>query len=108
VRSEVALAKEPPRLDYLLLRKLTPEGEPVDNRAQTLRHLWPRLPRVSVVGYQSPGHPYRSGQLDRLWGYMLIHDRLVRVTDADLRFLASQIDGNMVHGCLPFGALQAR
>jgi hypothetical protein len=70
VRSEVPLSEEPPRLDYLLLRKLTPEGEPVDNGAQTLRHLWPLLPRVSVVEYKSPGHPYRSGQLDRLWGYV--------------------------------------
>jgi len=70
VRSEVPLSKEPPRLDYLLLRKLTPEGEPVDNSAQTLRHLWPLLPRVSVVEYKSPGHPYRSGQLDRLWAYV--------------------------------------
>jgi hypothetical protein len=70
VRSEVPLSEEPPRLDYLLLRKLTPEGEPVDNSAQTLRHLWALLPRVSVVEYKSPGHPYRSGQLDRLWGYV--------------------------------------
>ena len=70
VRSEVPLSEEPPRLDYLLLRKLTPEGEPVDNSAQTLRYLRPLLPRVSVVEYKSPGHPYRSGQLDRLWGYV--------------------------------------
>jgi hypothetical protein len=70
VRSEVPLSEEPSRLDYLLLRKLTPDGEPVDNHAQTLRHLWPLLPRVSVVEYKSPGHPYRSGQLDRLWGYV--------------------------------------
>jgi len=70
VRSEVPLSEEPPRLDYLLLRKLTPGGEPVDNSAQTLRYLWPLLPRVSVVEYKSPGHPYRSGQLDRLWAYV--------------------------------------
>ena len=70
VRSEVPLSEEPPRLDYLLLRRFTPEGEPVDNRAQTLRQLWPRLPRVSVVEYKSPVHPYRSGQLDRLWAYV--------------------------------------
>ena len=70
VRSEVPLSEEPPRLDYLLLRKLTPEGEPVDSGAQTLRYLWPLLPRVSVVEYKSPGHPYRSGQLDRLWAYV--------------------------------------
>jgi hypothetical protein len=70
VRSEVPLSEEPPRLDYLLLRKLMPEGERVDHGAQTLRHLWSLLPRVSVVEYKSPGHPYRSGQLDRLWGYV--------------------------------------
>jgi hypothetical protein len=70
VRSEVPLSEEPPRLDYLLLRKLTADGEPVDHSAQTLRYLWPLLPRVSVVEYKSPGHPYRSGQLDRLWGYV--------------------------------------
>jgi hypothetical protein len=73
VRSEVPLSEEPSRLDYLLLRKLTPDGEPVDNHAQTLRHLWPLLPCVSVVEYKSPGHPYRSGQLDRLWGYVHIY-----------------------------------
>jgi hypothetical protein len=71
VRSEVPLSEEPLRLDYLLLRKLAPGGEPsVDHSGQTLRHLWPLLPRVSVVEYKSPVHPYRSGQLDRLWGYV--------------------------------------
>jgi len=69
-RGPNSLSEEPPRLDYLLLRKLTPAGEPVDNSAQTLRHLWPLLPRVSVVEYKSPVHPYRSGQLDRLWAYV--------------------------------------
>ena len=67
------LSEEPLRLDYLLLRRLTPDGEPVDNSAQTLRQLWPLLPRVSVVEYKSPGYPYRSGQLDRLWGYVHIY-----------------------------------
>jgi hypothetical protein len=70
VRSEVPLSEEPSRLDYLLLRKLALEREALDHRAQTLQHLWPLLPRVSVVEYKSPGHPYRSGQLDRLWGYV--------------------------------------
>jgi hypothetical protein len=31
------------------------------------------LPLVSVVEYKSPTHPYRSGHLDRLWGYVHIH-----------------------------------
>ena len=70
VRSEVPLSEEPLRLDYLLLRKLTAPGDALDDRAETLRGLWPLLPRVSVVEYKSPGHPYRSGQLDRLWGYV--------------------------------------
>jgi hypothetical protein len=69
VRSEVSLSEEPSRIDYLLLRKLTPEGERPDQDALTLRQLWPLLPQVSVVEYKSPSHPYRSGQLDRLWGY---------------------------------------
>jgi hypothetical protein len=73
VRSEVLLSEEPSRLDYLLLRRLTRDGEHVDDSAQTLRHLWPLLPRVSVVEYKSPGHPYRSGHLDRLWGYVHIY-----------------------------------
>ena len=70
VRSEVPLSEEPSRIDYLLLRKLASECERIDHGAQTLRHLWPLLSRVSVVEYKSPGHPYRSGQLDRLWGYV--------------------------------------
>ena len=70
VHSEVPLSEDPARLDYLLLRKLTPDGEPVDHGAQTLRHLWPLLPRASVVDYKSPSDPYRSGQLDRLWAHL--------------------------------------
>jgi hypothetical protein len=71
VRDEVPLSDEPPRLDYLLLRKLRgPAGE---DGAETLRRLWPMLPAVSVVEYKSPTHPYRSGHLDRLWGYVHIH-----------------------------------
>jgi len=70
VRSEVLLSDEPPRLDYLLLRKLAGEGEMLDDSAETLRRLWPMLPRVSVVEYKSPSHPYRAGHLDRLWSYV--------------------------------------
>lgn len=64
------LSNQPARIDYLLLRKLTAEGEALDESAETLRRLWPLLPRVSVVEYKSPGHPYRFGHLDRLWGYV--------------------------------------
>ena len=56
-------------MDFLLLRKLTPEGAPADDSAQTLRRLWPLLPRVSVVEFKSVGRPYRCGDLDRLWSY---------------------------------------
>lgn len=69
VRAEVRLSDEPPRLDYLLLRKLA-AGEAPGDGAETLRGLWPMLPRVSVVEYKSPSRPYRPGNLDRLWGYV--------------------------------------
>jgi hypothetical protein len=67
VREEVPLSEQPPRMDYLLLRKLP---LPTDNSAQTLRRLWPLLPQLSIVEYKSPGRPYRTGDLDRLWGYV--------------------------------------
>jgi hypothetical protein len=68
IRAEVSLSEEPLRIDYLL-RKIASEGEAADHSAQTLRRLWPLLPRVSVTEYKSPGHPYRPGHLDRLWSY---------------------------------------
>jgi hypothetical protein len=64
VRDEVPLSEEPPRMDYLLLRKEPASAE--DDSAQTLRRLWPLLPLVSVVEYKSPGRFYRRGDLDRL------------------------------------------
>jgi hypothetical protein len=67
VRSEVQLGSEPARIDYLLFRKIL---EALDASAETLRGLWPLLPRVSVVEYQSPGRSYRAGNLDRLWSYV--------------------------------------
>jgi hypothetical protein len=70
VRSEVQLSAEPLRMDYLLLRKILPPGDALDDSARTLRGLWPLLPRVSVVEYKSRSHTYRPGNLDRLWGYI--------------------------------------
>ncbi len=70
VRSEVQLSAEPLRIDYLLLRKILPPGDALDDSARTLRGLWPLLPRVSVVEYKSRSHTYRPGNLDRLWGYI--------------------------------------
>ena len=71
VRSEVPLSDEPPRLDYLLLRKL--DVDAATDTARTLRRLWPLLPLVSIVEYKSPGRPYRTGNLDRLWGYVHLY-----------------------------------
>jgi hypothetical protein len=68
IRAEVPLSDEPARMDYLLLRRSMP-ADPGADAAETLRGLWPMLPRVSVVEYKSPGHPYRPGHLDRLWSY---------------------------------------
>jgi hypothetical protein len=68
VRDEVLLSEEPPRLDYLLLRK---RPEPTSGRpAETLRALWPRLPHLTVAEFKSIGRPYRRGNLDRLWSYI--------------------------------------
>lgn len=67
VRDEVPLSDEPPRLDYLILRK-TASFDPGDPGA-TLRGLWPHLPRVAAVELKSIGRPYRTGNLDRLWSY---------------------------------------
>jgi hypothetical protein len=68
VRDEVPLSEEPPRLDYLLLRKLI--DPPVDDPGQTLRGLWARLPLITVAELKSVGRPYRAGDLDRLWSYV--------------------------------------
>jgi hypothetical protein len=71
VREEVFLSEEPPRMDYLLLRKVSAGIATVP--ARTLRRLWPLLPRISVVEYKSPGRPYRTGNLDRLWAYVHLY-----------------------------------
>ena len=73
MREELPLSSEPPRVDYLLVRKPGTAGRTGDGEAETLRRLWPMLPGVSVVEYKSPSHPYRPGHLDRLWGYVHIH-----------------------------------
>jgi hypothetical protein len=67
VLGEFQLSSEPPRIDYLLLRKV---AVAVDDSAQTLRRLWPLLPYVAVVEYKSPARSYRRGNLDRLWSYV--------------------------------------
>jgi hypothetical protein len=68
VRDEVPLSEEPLRLDYLLLRKAL--DPPADDPGQTLRGLWPLLPRITVAEFKSISGPYRTGNLDRLWAYV--------------------------------------
>jgi hypothetical protein len=68
VRDEVPLSEEPPRLDYLLMRKRVDAS--AQRPAETLRALWPRLPQVTVAEFKSVARPYRKGNLDRLWGYI--------------------------------------
>ncbi len=68
VRDEVPLSEEPPRIDYLLLRK-TASLSP-DDPGETLLRLWPLLPLLSIVELKTIGRPYRAGNLDRLWSYV--------------------------------------
>ena len=68
VREEVPLSEEPPRLDYLFLRKL--EHGPADDVGQTLRGLWPRLPKYTIAELKTVGRPYGSRGLHRLWSYL--------------------------------------
>ena len=67
IRDEVPLSQEPPRLDYLILRRLD-EALAV-TAAQTLLALWPLLPRVTIAELKSIGRLYDKGELDRLWSY---------------------------------------
>ncbi|AUX45279.1 uncharacterized protein SOCE26_067600 [Sorangium cellulosum] len=71
VQTEVPLAAEPPRADYLLLRNEAP-GE-ASKPAGTLRRLWPLLPRETIVEFKSARRTYRRCNLDRLWGYLSLH-----------------------------------
>jgi hypothetical protein len=67
VRDEVPLSEEPPRMDYLLLRRA--RETPAAPAAQTLLALWPLLPLVTIAELKSIGRPYARGELDRLWSY---------------------------------------
>jgi hypothetical protein len=68
VREEVPLSEEPPRLYYLFLRKLERGSE--DDVGQTLRGLWPRLPKYTVAELKTVGRPYGARGLQRLWIYL--------------------------------------
>lgn len=67
IRDEVPLSEEPMRMDYLLIQRTS---EPSDtDKAETLRKLWPLLPRVTIAELKTVGRPYERGNLDRLWSY---------------------------------------
>jgi len=68
IRDEVSLSEEPSRMDYLILRR-TAAPSPADT-GQTLRGLWPLLPRVAIVELKTLGRPYQKANLDRLWSYV--------------------------------------
>jgi hypothetical protein len=55
-------------MDYLILRK-SDAGAAIAPGA-TLAALWPRLALVTVAELKTTGRPYRTGDLDRLWGYV--------------------------------------
>jgi hypothetical protein len=67
VRDEVRLSEEPPRIDYLLLRRT--DATLGATAAQTLVALWPLLPLVTIAELKSIGRRYGRGELDRLWSY---------------------------------------
>ena len=71
VRDEVCLSEEALRMDFLLLRRLLVAIE--DDKGQTLSKLWPLLALYTILEYKSPGRPYRSGNLDRLWAYASLY-----------------------------------
>lgn len=67
IRDEVPLSEEPPRIDYLVLRR-TEERSPAD-QGETLIELWPLLPRITIAELKTVPGPYEKGNLDRLWMY---------------------------------------
>jgi hypothetical protein len=77
IRDEVPLSEEPPRLDYLLLRRETAPS--TADPGETLVDLWPLLPRVTIAELKTVPGPYEKGNLDRLWmychGYYAAHHR---------------------------------
>jgi hypothetical protein len=67
IRDEVRLSEEPPRMDYLILRR---SGElSVADPGETLVELWPRLSSVTIAELKTVPGPYEKGNLDRLWMY---------------------------------------
>ncbi len=65
------LSQEPSRVDYLLLRRV-PEI-PLDDPGETLRGLWPLLPKATIAELKTVGRPYRARNLDRLLAYLHLY-----------------------------------
>ena len=70
VFTEVALSVDPPRADFILLRRKTS----TPRRALSFCGLWDRLGRVTVLEYKSPAKSsFRQGDLVRLLCYGTIY-----------------------------------
>jgi hypothetical protein len=67
IRDEVPLSEEPPRMDFLLLRRSSDLS--AEDPGETLVELWPRLPRITIAELKTVPGPYEKGNLDRLWMY---------------------------------------
>lgn len=74
VQQELVLAEEALRIDFMLLRK-HPHTSAENEKAGTLRKLWPLLPTFTVVEYKSPGRPLRAGDLDKQGVHAPLHLR---------------------------------
>lgn len=83
VLDEFPLSEERPRVDYLLLRKAPTEAS--EDAGKTLPGLWSHLSQATIVEFESIGRPYRSSNLDRLWGYVHLYyaDERVRFPHRD-------------------------
>jgi hypothetical protein len=84
IRDEVPLSAEPPRMDFLILRRF---GElSAADPGETLVGLWPLLPRVTIAELKTVPGPYEKGNLDRLWmychGYFATHHKGLAGRDA--------------------------
>lgn len=90
VRDEVPLSDEPLRLDYLLLRRLP--DIPADDPGQTLRGLWPLLPKATIAELKTIGRPYRARNLDRLLGYLHLFFSADDGTETQARVVAQPSD----------------
>lgn len=81
-REEVALSREPLRMDYLLLPRTT--GEPIEKVPDLgLRGLWPRLTPSTVMEFKTVGRGYRKGDLEQLWAYAHLYQHGIEPGQSD-------------------------